>query len=116
MVNFDYIINQQLLKIEASSWCGLERVFLNGHLVSFKFNFGRSSRHIFSLNNGQQCQLTLHIDPDSHQLRCRIYKNQHLLTSLVQGAEHLRDSQRQTKQIMVVASLGLLFAISVLLS
>ncbi|MGL4473105.1 MAG: hypothetical protein ACRCT7_01375 [Shewanella sp.] len=115
MVYFDYFINQQALKIEASNWCGLERVLLNGKVVSSKFNFTNQSQHNFELLNGQQCSLTLHLDPVSQQLRCRIYKNQHLLTSLVPSAEHLKMSQKQTKQVMVISSLLVLLTMMLLM-
>ncbi|MGZ9898606.1 hypothetical protein [Shewanella gaetbuli] len=94
MIKFNYRFDQDQLELQASSWCGLEKVLLNGKVVSKKFNFGMLSNHDISLNNGNKYQFKLLLDPQTNLLTCRIYNQQNLITILKQGKNQLQKSQR----------------------
>lgn len=108
MVSFKYELNQDSVELQASDWFGLERVFINGQMVSRKLNFGQNSEHCIKLNDGNQCRFKLFIDPHTDELTCRIYKHNQLITSLKQGKENLIQRQRILQQ-------GLLFGSSLVL-
>ena len=94
MVSFKYSLNQDSVELQASEWFGLERVFVNGQVVSSKLNFGQNSVHNVNLGDGQPCRFQLLIDPQTDELTCRIYKRNQLITSLKQGKESLVQRQR----------------------
>ena len=93
MIRFTYHLNQDDIELQASNWCGLERVIVNGNIVSKKFNFGLQSIHDVILNNGKKCRFQLMIDPQTELLTCRIYKQNQLITILKQGKKQLVQSR-----------------------
>jgi len=93
MIKFIYHLNQDNIELQASNWCGLERVFINGKVVSRKFNFGLQSMHDVLLNNGNKCRFQLVVDPITELVSCRIYKQNKLITILQQGKKQLQQSQ-----------------------
>jgi hypothetical protein len=94
MIKFNYLLNQDNFELQASDWCGLEKVMLNGKVVSKKFNFGILSCHDILLNDGHKYQCKLLVDPQTDLLTCRIYNQQNLVTVLKQGKNQLQKSQR----------------------
>lgn len=111
MVSFKYELNQDSVELQASDWFGIERVFVNGQLVSRKFNFGPNSVHKVQLNDGHQCSFKLFIDPQTDELTCRIYKHNQLITSLKQGKNSLIQGQRLLQQGLLLGSGLVLLAV-----
>lgn len=110
MIKFNYLLNQDNFELQASDWCGLEKVMLNGKVVSKKFNFGLLSCHDISLNNGNKYQCKLLVDPQTHILTCRIYNQRRLITVLRQGKKQLQQSQR----LIETSLIGILFSLLVI--
>lgn len=104
MVSFKYGLNQDLVELQASNWNGLERVFVNGEMVSKKLNFRRRSEHKIQLNNGLPCSFKLLICPQTDQLVCRIYKQNQLVASLKQGKRNLMQSQKYFYNSLLVSA------------
>ncbi|QSX28649.1 hypothetical protein [Shewanella cyperi] len=102
MVSFKYDLNQHRVELQASNWCGLERVFVDGQMVSSKLNFGQQSEHAVPLGDGNPCKFQLLIDPQTEELMCRIYKRNELVASLKQGKQNLIQSQRMVQQGMIM--------------
>ncbi len=111
MVSFKYELNQDSVELQASDWFGIERVFVNGLMVSRKFNFGPNSVHKVQLNDGHQCSFKLFIDPQTDELTCRIYKHNQLITSLKQGKNSLIQGQRLLQQGLLLGSSLVLLAV-----
>ncbi|MGL4221446.1 MAG: hypothetical protein ACRCYF_14355 [Shewanella sp.] len=110
MVSFKYELGKDSLELQASDWSGLERVYINGEMVSRKLNFGHQSEHLIKLKDGGQCLFKLFIDPFTNELTCRIYRRDQLLTSLKQGKNSLMQRQRILQQgLLLGSSLVLLF-------
>ena len=110
MVTFRYDLNQDVIELQASNWCGLEQVFINGKRVSRKLNFGHNSEHNIQLNDGNPCRFQLLIDPTSEEMICRIYKSNSLITSIPQGKENLSRSRQLLQNLVIFTTLsGLLF-------
>ncbi|SQH76325.1 conserved protein of unknown function [Shewanella benthica] len=110
MVTFRYDLNQDVIELQASNWCGLEQVFVNGKRVSRKLNFGQNSEHNIQLNDGNPCRFQLLIDPTSEEMICRIYKSNCLITSIHQGKENLSKSRRTLQNLVIFTTLsGLLW-------
>ncbi|MFQ6371709.1 hypothetical protein [Shewanella sp. YIC-542] len=82
MVRFSYNVAQHLLELQASDWTGMERLYVDGELVSRKFSFSPQSEHRVRLHNGDSCRCQLLYDPNRAQTLCRIYHQGKLLTSL----------------------------------
>ncbi|GIU12857.1 MULTISPECIES: hypothetical protein [unclassified Shewanella] len=114
MVTFKYDLNQDNIELQASNWSGLEQMYINGKRVSSKLNFGQHSEHNLVLNDGKRAQLRLLLDPATEQLICRIYKQNHLVTSLKQGKKELYRSRQLTQQ--GILALGLLIVLLLTLS
>ena len=114
MISFKYDFTQDVVELQASDWCGLEQVFVNGKRVSRKLNFGPKSEHQIKLHDGKPCKFQLFIDPNSEQMICRIYNHTRLITSIKQGKQNLLQS-RQLLQGLVffiaVCSLGMLLLV-----
>ena len=108
MVSFKYDLNQDSIELQASNWSGLERVFVNGQMVSSKLNFGQNSIHSVKLKDGNPCRFQLLIDPQTDELTCRIYKRNQLIASLKQGKENLLSSQRFLQHGLLFGSVALL--------
>jgi len=110
MVTFKYDLNQDVVELQASNWCGLEQVFVNGKMVSRKLNFSQNSEHKIQLHDGNPYRFHLLIDPTSEQMVCRIYKKNNLITSINQGKENLLQSRKLVQNMLVFLTLsGLLF-------
>lgn len=110
MVTFKYDLNQDVIELQASNWCGLEQVFVNGKMVSRKLNFSQNSEHNIQLNDGNPCRFQLLIDPTSEQMVCRIYKRNNLITSIKQGKENLLQSRKLVQNLTIFLTLsGLIF-------
>lgn len=110
MVSFKYELDEDSIELQASDWFGLERVFINGRVVSHKLNFGQNSEHSIKLNDGNQYRFKLFINPQTEELTCRIYKHSQLITSLKQGKRSLIQRQRMLQQgLLFGSSLVLLF-------
>ncbi|WP_299794220.1 hypothetical protein [uncultured Shewanella sp.] len=108
MVTFKYDLNQDVVELQASNWCGLERVFINGKMVSRKLNFSQNSEHRIRLTNGNPCRFQLLIDPITEQMVCRIYKRNNLVTSIKQGKENLLQSRKLLQNITIFVTLSAL--------
>ena len=108
MISFKYELNQDSVELQASDWFGIERVFVNGQMVSSKLNFGPNSVHTIQLNDGNQCCFKLFIDPQTDELTCRIYKHNQLITSLKQGKNNLVQYQRLQQGLLFGSTLVLL--------
>lgn len=108
MIKFTYHLNQDNIELQASNWCGLERVFINGKVVSRKFNFGLQSMHDVLLNNGKKCRFQLIVDPQTELVSCRIYKQNQLVTILKQGKKQLQKSQFLIETSFVVLCIAML--------
>ncbi|MFV0594300.1 hypothetical protein [Shewanella sp.] len=109
MVSFKYELNQDSVELQASDWFGIERVFVNGQMVSRKLNFGPNSVHKIQLKDGEDCSFKLFIDPQTDELTCRIYKHNQLITSLKQGKNSLIQGQKMLQQgLLLGSSLALL--------
>ncbi|MBR9727816.1 hypothetical protein ACFOD0_02280 [Shewanella intestini] len=108
MITFNYRINHNLIVLKISNWCGLESVFLNGKLVSRKFNFGAFSIHNVALRNGKLCKLQLFIDAKSNLLTCRVYNQEKLMITLKEGKKHLLESKRYLEIGSLLCSLSLI--------
>ncbi|MBT1445813.1 hypothetical protein KJI95_15005 [Shewanella sp. JM162201] len=93
MISFKYCLNQDCVELKASDWFGLERVFVNGKMVSSKLNFGGQSEHSIPLHDGHRARFQLLIDPQTEEIMCRIYKKGELVASLKQGKEQLHRSR-----------------------
>ncbi|NKF51535.1 hypothetical protein G3R49_13305 [Shewanella sp. WXL01] len=106
MVTFNYQFNQQDILLKVSNWCGLESVFVNGKLVSRKFNFGVNSTHKIKLSNGSSCKLQLLLDGQSDLLSCRVYKQDELMATLKQGKQHFIDSKRLMEAATLATAIG----------
>lgn len=112
MVTFRYDLNQDVIELQASNWCGLEQVFINGKRVSSKLHFGQHSEHNIQLNDGNPCRFQLFIDPASEEMICRIYKSNKLITSIYQGKENLIKSRKLVRDLIIFTTLsGLLLLI-----
>ncbi len=110
MVSFKYELGRDSIELQASDWSGLERVYINGEIVSRKLNFGHQSEHQVKLKDGGLCLFKLFIDPLTNELTCRIYKRNQLVTSLKQGKKNLLQRQRLLQQgLLLGSSLVLLF-------
>ncbi|GGI90931.1 hypothetical protein GCM10007978_30810 [Shewanella hanedai] len=94
MITFKYDLNQDVVELQASNWCGLEQVYINGKRVSRKLNFGQNSEHNVQLKDGNSCKFQLLIDPSSELMVCRIYKKNNLIASIKQGKENLKQSRK----------------------
>jgi hypothetical protein len=110
MICFKYHLNQDSVELRASDWCGLERVFVNGQMVSSKLNFGQQSEHTVALKDGDPCRFQLMLDPQTEQLICRIYKQDRLIASLKEGKEHLLRGQRSLQYGVLATSVVMLMA------
>ncbi|WP_434926398.1 hypothetical protein [Shewanella sp. HL-SH2] len=108
MIKFNYLLNQDNFELQASDWCGLEKVMLNGKVVSKKFNFGILSCHDILLNDGHKYQCKLLVDPQTDLLTCRIYNQRRLVTVLRQGKKQLQQSQRLIEASLMTLLLSLL--------
>lgn len=108
MIKFTYHLNQDNIELQASNWSGLERVFINGKVVSRKFNFGLQSMHDVLLNNGKKCRFQLIVDPQTELVSCRIYKQNQLVTILKQGKKQLQKSQFLIETSFVVLCIAML--------
>lgn len=108
MVTFKYDLNQDVVELQASNWCGLEQVFINGKMVSRKLNFSQNSEHKIKLNDGNPCRFQLLIDPTSEQMVCRIYKKNNLVTSIKQGKENLLQSRKLLQNMTIFLTLSAL--------
>ncbi|GGP38749.1 hypothetical protein [Shewanella saliphila] len=108
MIKFSYLLNQDNIELQASNWCGLERVFINGKVVSRKFNFGLQSMHDVLLDNGKKCRFQLITDPQTSLISCRIYKQNQLVTILKQGKKQLQKSQFMIESGFVIVCVGML--------
>lgn len=113
MITFKYQLNQNNIVLKVSNWCGLERVFVDGKLVSQKFNFGISSKHNVVLNNGKKCRLQLLIDSQTNLLSCRVYKQNNLVTTLRQGKKQLLASLRMFEAAAIGTTLTLASLIAI---
>ena len=113
MIKFSYLLNQDNFELQASNWCGLEKVLLNGKVVSQKFNFGILSNHDILLKNGKKYNLQLLVDPQTDLLTCRIYNQQNLITVLKQGKNQVQKSQRliETGLVCILFSLVTVYMI-----
>ncbi|MCS6239159.1 hypothetical protein [Shewanella baltica] len=111
MIRFKYDLNQDVVELQASNWSGLERVFVNGQMVSHKLNFKPQSEHTIQLKDGAPCKLELLIDPQTDELMCRIYKQHTLVASLKQGKENLLASRRYLQHSVIAVSLLCVFAL-----
>lgn len=49
MIRFKYDLNQDVVELQASNWSGLERVFVNGQMVSHKLNLSLRANIRFNL-------------------------------------------------------------------
>lgn len=108
MIKFSYLLNQDNIELRASNWCGLERVLINGKVVSRKFNFGLQSMHDVLLNNGKKCRFQLVVDPQTELISCRIYKQNQLVTILKQGKKQLQKSQLLIEASFVIMCIAML--------
>lgn len=106
MITFKYDLNQDEVELQASNWCGLEQVFINGERVSRKLNFSHNSEHKINLNDGKPCRFQLLIDPTSEEMICRIYKSNSLITSLNQGKENLIQSRKFLQNLVIFITLS----------
>ena len=106
MVTFRYDLNQDVIDLQASNWCGLEQVFVNGKRVSRKLNFGHNSEHNIQLNDGNPCRFQLLIDPTSEEMICRIYKSNRLITCIHQGKQKLSQSRRTLQNLVIFTTLS----------
>lgn len=111
MIRFKYDLNQDVVELQASNWSGLERVFVNGQMVSHKLNFKPQSEHTIQLKDGAPCKFELLIDPQTDELMCRIYKQHRLVASLKQGKENLLTSRRYLQHSVIAVSLLCVFAL-----
>ncbi|NRD73779.1 hypothetical protein HQQ94_11130 [Shewanella sp. VB17] len=111
MVTFKYDLNQDVIELQASNWCGLEQVYINGKMVSRKLNFRQRSEHKIQLDDGNHCKFQLLIDPTSELMICRIYKKNFLITSIKQGKGSLLRSRKSLQNLatfFILSSLLLL--------
>ncbi|ACA86987.1 hypothetical protein [Shewanella woodyi] len=106
MVTFKYDLNQDIVELQASNWCGLEQVYINGKRVSRKLNFGQHSEHEVKLHDGNPCKFQLLIDPSSEQMVCRIYRKNNLVASIKQGKENLSQSRRSLQNWAIFFTLS----------
>ncbi|QYJ73870.1 MULTISPECIES: hypothetical protein [Shewanella] len=107
MICFKYSLNQDSVELQASDWSGLERVYVNGEMVSSKLNFGGQSEHQVPLKDGNKAKFQLFIDPQTEEVMCRIYKKGQLVASLKQGQENLSRAQNLLWQSLLgVGMLG----------
>ncbi|AQS35737.1 hypothetical protein Sps_00539 [Shewanella psychrophila] len=106
MVTFRYDLNQDVIELQASNWCGLEQVYINGKRVSRKLNFGQNSEHNIQLNDGKPFRFQLFIDPTSEEMICRIYKSNSFITSINQGRENLVKSRKLLQNMTIFATLS----------
>lgn len=111
MIHFKYDITPDVVELQASNWSGLERVFVNGQMVSHKLNFKPQSEHTIQLKDGAPCKFKLLIDPQTDELMCRIYKQNKLVASLKQGKENVLVSRRYWQHIVIVISLLFVFTL-----
>lgn len=111
MIHFKYDITPDVVELQASNWSGLERVFVNGQMVSHKLNFKPQSEHTIQLKDGAPCKFKLLIDPQTDELMCRIYKQNKLVASLKQGKENVLVSRRYWQHIVIVISLLFIFTL-----
>lgn len=105
MISFKYDFTQDVVELQASDWCGLEQVFVNGKRVSRKLNFGPKSEHQIKLHDGNPCKFQLFIDPNSEQMICRIYKKNRLITSIKQGKQNLLQSRQLLHSVVFLTAL-----------
>ncbi|MEI6860143.1 MAG: hypothetical protein V5788_10310 [Shewanella sp.] len=108
MVTFRYDLNQDVIELQASNWCGLEQVFINGKRVSRKLNFSQDSEHNIQLNDGKPCRFQLFIDPDSEEMICRVYRSNSLVTSINQGKDNLLQSREVLHNLVIFTTLSCL--------
>ncbi|MFT5235026.1 MAG: hypothetical protein ACI90A_000388 [Shewanella sp.] len=106
MITFKYDLNQDVVELQASNWCGLEQVYINGQRVSRKLNFKQNSIHNVLLENGNSFKFQLLIDPLSEQVVCRIYKKNNLITSIKQGKENLKQSRKSLQNYAIFFTLS----------
>ena len=106
MITFKYDLNQDIVELQASNWCGLEQVYINGKRVSRKLNFGQNSEHEIQLNDGNPCRFQLLIDPSSEQMVCRIYRRNNLVASIKQGKESLVQSRKSLQNLAIFFTLS----------
>lgn len=106
MITFKYDLNQDIVELQASNWCGLEQVYINGKRVSRKLNFGQNSEHNIQLDDGNSCRFQLLIDPSSEQMVCRIYKRNNLVASIKQGKESLVQSRKSLQNLAIFFTLS----------
>ncbi|MEC4725406.1 hypothetical protein HWQ46_07585 [Shewanella sp. D64] len=106
MITFKYDLNQDVVELQASDWCGLEQVYINGKRVSRKLNFGQNSEHNIQLDDGNNCKFQLLIDPSSEQMVCRIYKRNNLIASIKQGKKNLLQSRKSLQNWTIFFTLS----------
>ena len=106
MVTFKYDLNQDVIELKASNWCGLEQVYINGKMVSRKLNFKQRSEHEIQLDDGNPFKFQLLIDPKSEQMVCRIYKKNFLIASIKQGKGSLLRSQKSLQNLAIFFTLS----------
>ncbi|GIU27207.1 hypothetical protein L2719_11655 [Shewanella schlegeliana] len=109
MVTFKFAINQDDIELQASDWCGLEKIYINGQHISSKLNFSQQSEYTLMLNDGKAAKLHLLLDPITEQLVCRIYKQNNLVASLKQGKRELYRSRLQIQQGMLAIGVTAVF-------
>ncbi|MGS0680174.1 hypothetical protein ACVBIL_03320 [Shewanella sp. 125m-7] len=112
MAIFKYALNQDNIELQASNWCGLEQMYINGKRVSRKLNFGQQSEHSIVLNDGKPAKLYLLLDPMTEQLICRIYKQNNLVASLRQEKKELYRSRQLTQQGILAIGLIIVFLLT----
>ncbi|WP_298772102.1 hypothetical protein [uncultured Shewanella sp.] len=105
MVKFQYDVNQQSIEINASNWCGLEKIYLDGKCVSRKINFTQQSEHNIQLKNGEAANFQLFLDPTTKALNCRIYSRDHLITCLQQTKSEVVRCRRFIQDFILVSAL-----------
>lgn len=106
MVCFKYSLNQDAVELQASNWNGIERVFVNGEMVSSKLNFAGQSEHTVALKDGHRAKFQLLIDPQTEEIMCRIYKKGVLIASLKQGKGNLAQTKSMMWQLLLMLCLG----------
>ena len=109
---FKYALNQDYIELQASNWCGLEQMYINGKRASRKLNFGLQSEHSLTLNDGKAAKLQLLLDPKTEQLTCKIYKQNNLVASLKQGKKELYRSRQLTQQGILAIGLFIVFLLT----
>ncbi|MCL1126794.1 hypothetical protein [Shewanella surugensis] len=105
MVKFQYDVDQQLVEIKASNWCGLEQIFLDGKCVSRKINFSQHSEHSIQLKNGDLTNFRLFLDPTTKALVCHIYDKNQLIISLTQAQYEVIRCRRFIQEFILVSAL-----------